>query len=150
MTFQSFDFERTWWRLFQKRVVRTKFNIYMFFSHCFLHYTEYILFNKILTFTFFWGEGLLVAFFRAQPLGLFNRTTIIYMTTFVSRRLDILCNIPDYIVPYNIAVLPVYVRVAIFYQVFYDFSIGFGVVPAVWYFWFFIFFSIYSLVMNNN
>jgi hypothetical protein len=30
LSFQSFDFERTWWRLFQKRVVRTKFNIYVF------------------------------------------------------------------------------------------------------------------------
>ena len=28
--FQHFDFERTWWRLFQKRVVRTKFDIYVF------------------------------------------------------------------------------------------------------------------------
>ena len=25
-----FDFERNWWRLFQKRVVRTKFDIYVF------------------------------------------------------------------------------------------------------------------------
>ena len=29
MAFQSFDFERTWWRLFQKRVVCTKFDIYV-------------------------------------------------------------------------------------------------------------------------
>ena len=29
---QSFDFERTRWRLFQKRVVRTKFDIYVLFS----------------------------------------------------------------------------------------------------------------------
>jgi hypothetical protein len=28
--FYSFDFERTWWKLFQKRVVRSKFNIYVF------------------------------------------------------------------------------------------------------------------------
>ena len=27
---KSFDFERTWWRLFQKRAVRTKFVIYVF------------------------------------------------------------------------------------------------------------------------
>jgi hypothetical protein len=27
--FYSFDFERTWWGLFQKRVVRSKFNIYV-------------------------------------------------------------------------------------------------------------------------
>jgi hypothetical protein len=30
----SFDFERTWWRLFQKRVVRIKFDIYVF---CFFY-----------------------------------------------------------------------------------------------------------------
>jgi len=30
LAFQSFDFGRTWWRLFQKRVVRTKFDIYVF------------------------------------------------------------------------------------------------------------------------
>ena len=30
MAFQSFGFERTWWKLFQKRVVRTKFDIYVF------------------------------------------------------------------------------------------------------------------------
>ena len=30
LAFQSFDFERTWWRLIQKRVVRTKFDIYFF------------------------------------------------------------------------------------------------------------------------
>ena len=32
MSFQSSDFERTWWRLFQKRVVRTKFDIYVFIT----------------------------------------------------------------------------------------------------------------------
>ena len=45
-TFQSFDFERTWWWLFQKPVVHTKFDIYVFiFRHffllnAFLHYTS--------------------------------------------------------------------------------------------------------------
>jgi hypothetical protein len=29
-TFKSFDFEPTWWWLFQKRAVRTKFDIYVF------------------------------------------------------------------------------------------------------------------------
>ena len=29
MALQSFDFERTWWRLLQKRVVHTKFDIYV-------------------------------------------------------------------------------------------------------------------------
>ena len=30
LAFQSFDIDRTWWWLFQKRVVRTKFDIYVF------------------------------------------------------------------------------------------------------------------------
>jgi len=30
LAFQLFDYERTWWRLFQKRVMRTKFDIYIF------------------------------------------------------------------------------------------------------------------------
>ena len=30
LAFQSFELENTWWRLFQKRVVRTKFDIYVF------------------------------------------------------------------------------------------------------------------------
>ena len=30
LAFQSFDFQCTWWRLFQKRVMRTKFDIYVF------------------------------------------------------------------------------------------------------------------------
>jgi len=30
LAFQSFDLKRTWWRLFQKRVVCTKFDIYVF------------------------------------------------------------------------------------------------------------------------
>jgi hypothetical protein len=30
LVFQTFDFERTWWRLFQKRVVRTKYDIYVY------------------------------------------------------------------------------------------------------------------------
>jgi len=30
LAFHYFDLERTWWRLFQKRVVRTKFDIYVF------------------------------------------------------------------------------------------------------------------------
>jgi hypothetical protein len=29
LAFQYFDFERTWWRLFQKRAVGTKFDIYV-------------------------------------------------------------------------------------------------------------------------
>ena len=30
LAFKSFDFEHTWWSLFQKRVMRTKFDIYIF------------------------------------------------------------------------------------------------------------------------
>jgi len=30
LSFQSLDFERTWWGLFQIRVLRTKFDIYVF------------------------------------------------------------------------------------------------------------------------
>jgi hypothetical protein len=30
LAFQYFDIEHTWWRLFQKRVMRTKFDIYAF------------------------------------------------------------------------------------------------------------------------
>jgi hypothetical protein len=33
MAFQSFDFEQTRWKLFQKSVVRTKFDIYGFIAH---------------------------------------------------------------------------------------------------------------------
>ena len=32
LVLQSFDFERNWWRLFQKRVVRTKFDIYFYIT----------------------------------------------------------------------------------------------------------------------
>jgi len=30
LAFQSFDIECTWWRLFQKRVICTKFDFYVF------------------------------------------------------------------------------------------------------------------------
>jgi hypothetical protein len=30
LPFKSFDFKRTWWRLYQKRVVRIKLDIYVF------------------------------------------------------------------------------------------------------------------------
>ena len=33
LAFQSFDYERIWWRLFQKRVVRIKFDIYVFITN---------------------------------------------------------------------------------------------------------------------
>jgi hypothetical protein len=33
LAFQSFDFRRTRWRLFQKRVVHTKFDIYVFITY---------------------------------------------------------------------------------------------------------------------
>ena len=40
LAFQSFDFDRTWWRLFQKRVVRTKFDIYVFIIQTYLQDLE--------------------------------------------------------------------------------------------------------------
>ena len=36
LAFKSFDFERTWWRLFQKRIVYTKFDIYVFINATFV------------------------------------------------------------------------------------------------------------------
>jgi hypothetical protein len=33
LTFKHFDIERTWWRLFQKRVVRSKFDIYVLIAN---------------------------------------------------------------------------------------------------------------------
>ena len=38
--FQSFDFVRTWWRLFQKRVVGTKFDIYVLIIQIYLQSLE--------------------------------------------------------------------------------------------------------------
>jgi len=32
--FPYFDYERTWWRLFQDRVVRTKFDVNVFITLC--------------------------------------------------------------------------------------------------------------------
>jgi hypothetical protein len=32
LAFQAFHFERTWWKLFQKHAVRTKFYIYVYIS----------------------------------------------------------------------------------------------------------------------
>ena len=40
LAFQSFDFDRTWWRLSQKRVVRTKFDIYVFIIQTYIQSLE--------------------------------------------------------------------------------------------------------------
>jgi hypothetical protein len=40
MVFQPFDFERTWWRLFQKRVVCTKFDMFGVFWWFFFAYYQ--------------------------------------------------------------------------------------------------------------
>jgi len=42
--FQSFDVERTWWRLFQKRLVRTKFDIYVFAHLMLNNYLDHVYF----------------------------------------------------------------------------------------------------------
>ena len=46
LSFQSFNFERTWWRLFQKRVVHTKFDIYGFIQN--MYFNDYINTHKVL------------------------------------------------------------------------------------------------------
>ena len=38
LTFQSFDFERTWWRLSQKRIVHTKSTLSLLLCPCYLFY----------------------------------------------------------------------------------------------------------------
>jgi hypothetical protein len=40
LAFQSVDYERTWWMLFQKGVLRTKFDIYVF-------YCQYLIYDVI-------------------------------------------------------------------------------------------------------
>ena len=40
LAFQSFDCVRTWWRLFQKRVVRTNFDIYVFIIQTYIQSLE--------------------------------------------------------------------------------------------------------------
>jgi len=42
MYIQHLDFKRTWWRLFHKRVVRTKFDIYVF-----IHISHLAIMNMI-------------------------------------------------------------------------------------------------------
>jgi hypothetical protein len=42
LVFQSFDYKRIWWRLFQKCVVGTKFDIYVFISTCRLKMSLYL------------------------------------------------------------------------------------------------------------
>jgi hypothetical protein len=40
LAFQSFDVVRTWWRLFQKSVMRTKFDIYVFIIQTYIQSLE--------------------------------------------------------------------------------------------------------------
>ena len=49
MVFQPFDFERTWWKLFQKRIVCTTFGIYVFISIIqeMFGYTKGVIRNRI-------------------------------------------------------------------------------------------------------
>ena len=48
MVFQSFDSERTWWRLFQKRVVCTNFDVYVFIEIMKYNTNLYIKMNTVL------------------------------------------------------------------------------------------------------
>jgi hypothetical protein len=44
LAFQYFDIERTWWRLFQKRVVRTELDVYVFITeHIWIDNRQYLL-----------------------------------------------------------------------------------------------------------
>jgi hypothetical protein len=38
LAFQSFDVQRTWWRLFEKRVVCTKLDVYVFMHALFISF----------------------------------------------------------------------------------------------------------------
>jgi hypothetical protein len=42
LAFQSLDFERTWWRLFQKRIVCTKFDIYVFIRYIMIKFERHL------------------------------------------------------------------------------------------------------------
>jgi hypothetical protein len=54
------DFEHTWWRLFQKRVVSTKFDAYVFIEQSFDRPTNYIFnFGELLT-ELVWSQHLLL------------------------------------------------------------------------------------------
>ena len=55
LAFQSFNHERTWWRLFQKRVVHTKFDIYVdFFTvNHFTRLIDWLVFNANFSSTFY-------------------------------------------------------------------------------------------------
>jgi hypothetical protein len=41
LVFQPFDFERTWWRLYQARLVRTKLDIYFFIETMYAETIKY-------------------------------------------------------------------------------------------------------------
>jgi len=47
LTFQYFAFQRTWWRLFQKCVVCTKFDIYVFIAVIWMEGTVHISKNNL-------------------------------------------------------------------------------------------------------
>ena len=51
LVFQSFDFERTWWSLFQKSVVRTWFDIYVFITDAVYGNTYYMHLCKTITYS---------------------------------------------------------------------------------------------------
>jgi hypothetical protein len=66
MALQSFDFERTWWMLFQKRALRTKYDTYVFIStetgeceYCFGWYAYYMTKYWIVTAMMYFHENIL-------------------------------------------------------------------------------------------
>jgi len=61
LPFQSFDFEHTWWWLFQKRIVRTKFGIYGFIQN--MCFNDYINRHKVLKLYLIYRSKIVVVFF---------------------------------------------------------------------------------------
>ena len=54
LALKYFGFERTWWRLFKKRIVHTEFNVYLFLFFIFLEMLNWcICLNSLLMFNYF-------------------------------------------------------------------------------------------------
>jgi hypothetical protein len=85
---QSSEFERNSWRLFQKRVLRAKFDIYVFITrHCVVSLCNYI---YILTFKFNWGlSNLILVIYcelrsNSEECELFNDEIRLYFSGIIS------------------------------------------------------------------
>ena len=79
LTFQSFDFECTWWRLFQKRSVRTKFDIYTFIVLNNYEWDLYPSHNDRYTLMFTWCLEIMKTFRRSILIGLLSSKQWTYL-----------------------------------------------------------------------